>query len=321
MKGAINLPDFSDLHILIVGDVMLDRYISGEVKRISPEAPVPIVEQRHFENRAGGAANVALNILALGAKATLLTVTGADEAERLLGDVLNTGDRLKLEFVKCPDRKTTVKTRVMAGYQHLLRVDNEDKHDISAVQEQIILDKFTEILNAGYINGVVLQDYNKGMLTKAVIEAMIAKCNEKSVPTFVDPKEKNFFAYKGCTVFKPNKKEVTQSIGVTPDLNITDKLLRERLSHAITLITLGHQGMYIHDGTQGKIYPTSERIISDVCGAGDSVISVVSLCYLKKTDTDTLAIIANATGGQVCESPGVVPVNYEKLRLELMKIV
>ncbi len=319
MKGAINLPDFSDLHILIVGDVMLDRYISGEVKRISPEAPVPIVEQKHFENRAGGAANVALNMLALGAKATLLTVTGVDEAKQMLGDVLDLGDRLNLEFVQCNDRKTTVKTRVMAGYQHLLRVDNEDKHDISTAQEQMILDKFTLILNTGKIHGVILQDYNKGMLTKAVIETIIKQCNDKAIPTFVDPKEKNFFAYKGCTVFKPNIKEVTQSIGETPDLDVTDRLLRERLDHKITLITLGHQGLYIHNGTQGKAYPTSQRIISDVCGAGDSVISVVSLCYLKNTPMDDLAIIANVTGGQVCESPGVVPVDYEKLRIELLR--
>ncbi|MCZ2102522.1 MAG: PfkB family carbohydrate kinase [Chitinophagales bacterium] len=319
MKGSINLPDFSDMHILIVGDIMVDRYISGEVKRISPEAPVPVVEQRHFENRAGGAANVALNVLELGAKATLLSITGSDEGRAIISEVLDLGERLTLEFVTCKDRKTTVKTRVMAGYQHLIRVDNEDKHDISSEQERIILDKFKGLIDSGQIDGVILQDYNKGMLTKTGIEAIMDYCSLKQIPTFVDPKEKNFFAYRGCTIFKPNKKEVTRSTGIFSDLDAMDGYLRERLSHNITLITLGQDGLYVNDGSQGATYATAPRIIADVCGAGDSVISVVSLCYLKGMDMSSLANVANIAGGQVCESPGVVPVNYEKLRQELVK--
>jgi rfaE bifunctional protein kinase chain/domain len=320
MKEIINLPDFRDLHLLIVGDVMIDRYISGDVKRISPEAPVPVVDQKSYENRAGGAANVALNVLNLGAKATLLSVAGEDEAKLILNEVLEKYSGLNLDIYTCPDRKTTVKTRIMAGNQHLLRVDNEDKHDINATQEKEIIDRFSKLLSTDTINGVILQDYNKGLLTPQVIESIINYCVSKDIPTFIDPKEKNFFAYKGCTFFKPNKKEVMQSVGLRMELADIDKYLRERLTHKVSLITLGKEGLYIHDGTKGTIYPASPRMISDVCGAGDSVISVVSLCYLKGMDLSSIARVANVAGGQVCELPGVVPVNYQNLKTELLRI-
>lgn len=321
MKEIINLPDFSDLHLLIVGDIMIDRYISGDVKRISPEAPVPVVDQKSFENRAGGAANVALNVLNLGAKATLLSIAGEDEAKLLLNEVLGKYSGLNLDIYTCPDRKTTVKTRIMADNQHLLRVDNEDKHDINATQENEIIDRFSKLLATDTINGVILQDYNKGMLTLHVIESIINFCVSKGIPTFVDPKEKNFFAYKRCTFFKPNKKEVLQSTGLRMELTDIDKYLRERLTHEVSLITLGKEGLYIHDGTKGTIYPASPRMISDVCGAGDSVISVVSLCYLKGMDLSSIGKVANVAGGQVCELPGVVPVNYQNLKAELLRSI
>ncbi len=320
MKEIINLPDFSDLHLLIVGDIMIDRYISGDVKRISPEAPVPVVDQKRYENRAGGAANVALNVLNLGAKATLLSIAGEDEAKLVLNEVLDKYSGLKLDIYTCPDRKTTVKTRIMAGNQHLLRVDNEDKHDINVTQEKEIMDRFSKLLSTDTINGVILQDYNKGLLTPQVIESIINFCVSKGIPTFVDPKEKNFFAYKKCTFFKPNKKEVMQSVGLQMELADIDKYLRERLTHEVSLITLGKEGLYIHDGTKGTIYPASPRMISDVCGAGDSVISVVSLCYLKGMDLSSIGRVANVAGGQVCELPGVVPVNYQNLKAELLRI-
>lgn len=319
MDEKIDLPDFSDLHILIIGDVMIDRYISGDVKRISPEAPVPVVDQKSFENRAGGAANVALNVLNLGAKATLLSITGEDEAQNILKSVLNINDRLQLEFITCKNRKTTVKTRVMAGYQHLLRVDNEDKYDIHTDEEQMVITRFESLLNNIKIDGVILQDYNKGLLTKKIIEKIIDKCVAQNIPTFVDPKENNFFSYKRCTVFKPNKKEVFQSLGVNSDMNAIDKILRARLDHVISLITLGKDGLYINDGVTDGVYPTSPRVISDVCGAGDSVISVVCVCYLKNMKIASIAKVANIAGGQVCEYPGVVPINYQNLKAELAK--
>lgn len=319
MNEVINLPDFSDLHILVIGDVMIDRYIFGDVKRISPEAPVPVVEQRTFENRAGGAANVAVNLLALGAKVTLLSITGDDEAADVLQSVLDIDKRLQFTTLKIKGRKTTVKTRIMAGYQHLMRVDNEDKYDISKEEESEILNKFVSILTSGEIGGVILQDYNKGLLTENVISNIMAVCVEKKIPTFVDPKEKNFFAYKNCTLFKPNHREVSQSIGIKTDLDQIDKILRDRMQHTITLITLGSKGLYINDGHGGATYPTSPRIISDVCGAGDSVISVVSLCYIKGMNIQTLAAVANTAGGQVCESPGVVPIDLDNLKSELLK--
>ena len=319
MNEVINLPDFSNIHILVIGDVMIDRYINGDVKRISPEAPVPVVEQRTFENRAGGAANVAVNLLALGAKVTLLSIIGDDESADVLQSVLDLDKRLQFKYVKSKGRKTSVKTRIMAGYQHLIRVDNEDKYDINKEEEAEILNKFAFILSSGEIGGVILQDYNKGLLTENIINNIMSMCIEMKIPTFVDPKEKNFFAYKNCTIFKPNNREVSQSIGIKADLDQTDMMLRDRLQHNITLITLGSKGLYINDGHGGATYPTSPRIISDVCGAGDSVISVVSLCYIKGMDMSTLAAVANTAGGQVCESPGVVPINLNNLKSELSK--
>ncbi len=316
---TVDLPDFSDVHILVIGDTMIDRYISGDVKRISPEAPVPVVEQKSYENRAGGAANVAMNILSLGAQATLLSICGADEAVDLMKAVLINNSRLDVHLIPCQDRKTTVKTRIMAGNQHLIRVDNEDKHDINAEQEKQVFEHFIDIINTGKIDGIILQDYNKGMLTATLIEKIMQSCVNLQIPVFVDPKEKNFLAYRNCTFFKPNKKEVFQSIGYQTSLDDADKVLRESMNHSITMITLGKDGLYLHDGLTGTIYPTSPRDISDVCGAGDSVISVACLCYIRKVPLSEIAIIANTAGGQVCESPGVVPVNYKKLKDELLK--
>lgn len=312
----IVLPDFSDLHILVIGDVMIDRYVNGLVTRISPEAPVPVVEQKSIENRAGGSANVALNVRSLGAKVSLLSIGGHDHEYDTLNEILSK-TQIETHILKIQNRKTTTKTRVLSGNQQLLRIDHEDKHDIGASEVSQLIDTFNQIINNTPIDGIILQDYNKGMLTTSLISTFINTANEKNIPTFVDPKEKNFFAYQSCTLFKPNKKEIRQAVG-SLSLDDADILIKKKLQNKYTIITLGSEGIYINDGYHGKIYPTTQRIIADVCGAGDSVISVVSLCCIKGMNSGDIASVANVAGGQVCEIPGVVPVDLEKLKQELL---
>lgn len=314
----VTLPDFSDLHILVIGDVMVDRYIFGSVKRISPEAPVPVLDMQHVENRLGGAANVAMNLIALGAKVTLITIAGADTTgDELEGMIANQG-LLNLKMVRDPNRKTTLKTRVMAGNQQLLRMDDEDKDDVNPNFEQALMKTIGHTLVSDNIHGVILQDYNKGLLTPLIITSTIQKCRENHIPTFVDPKEKNFFAYKNCTIFKPNKKEVQSAFSdFTNDFTHIATGIQERLHNEVTVITLGSGGIFVQNGGLSATYPTQNRVIADVCGAGDSVISMLALCYIKGMDTATMMQLANMAGGQVCEMPGVTVVSREKLEKEL----
>ena len=315
---TFDLPSFNDLHILVVGDVMIDRYIHGKVRRISPEAPVPVVEMEHTKDNLGGAANVAVNISALGARVTLVSVIGSDDGGEALRKMTKNYPQMDERLLSVQNRKTTVKTRIMSSSQHLLRIDKEDTDDIANEDAKTILNVIQNTGNNSKIDAIIMQDYNKGLLTKELIQAIISYSIENNIPTFVDPKEKNFFAYTGCTLFKPNQKEVRQAVGEsTKDYHKIDQELRQKLGHSITLITLGSGGVYINNGVHEILEATEPRIIADVCGAGDSVISAVCLSYLKGMSIRELAMIANAAGGQVCEQPGVASVDLFKLKKEL----
>ncbi len=321
MKSSqpIVLPEFSDLHILVIGDVMIDRYILGDVKRISPEAPVPILDWNNTEDRLGGAANVALNLHALGAQTTLLSVAGQDENAQILEDLLAHYSNIDCKILRDENRKTTVKSRVVAHNQQLLRIDVEDKYDISNDMSDLFIVEIDKCHKEKKIQGIILQDYNKGMLTDYNIPKIIEWANKNHIATFVDPKEKNFYEYKNCTLFKPNKKELSRALGAewTNDMHANDTKLRKKLNNDLTLITLSSEGLFISNNSQALHVPTSVRNISDVSGAGDTVISIVSLCYLKSMSLDIIGKIANTAGGQVCEKPGVVPVNLHELTHEL----
>jgi D-glycero-beta-D-manno-heptose-7-phosphate kinase len=325
MKEEIQLPDFSDLHILVIGDVMLDRYLTGNVFRISPEAPVPILDFQNSEDRPGGAANVAINITALGAKVTLAGIIGKDSDGSVLNDLLSdygiSGDNL-LSF---KNRQTTTKTRIMSGSQHLLRVDREDKTYLSSDDEALFMKMLNTIIQNAKPSGIILQDYNKGVLTGKVIRYILKLAGHLNIPTFVDPKKQNFLEYEGCTVFKPNKAEITGTFehqaDTLDDLDALDQMLRSSLHHKISFITLSKDGIYISDGNNSAIIPAEKRRIVDVCGAGDTVLSVLSLCYVKKLDLKTIAIIANIAGGQVCSKPGVVAINSDELKSELKRSI
>jgi rfaE bifunctional protein kinase chain/domain len=313
-----------DNQILIIGDVMIDSYINGKVSRISPEAPVPVVEYQSRINRLGGAANVALNIKALGAKPILVSTVGNDENGQLFKQLLATENIDFQSIITLDSRQTTIKTRVMSGNQQLLRIDQEDTHDITADEEKIIFEKINQLIDNQTIKAIIFQDYNKGLLTQNLIQRIIKLAVTKNIPTAVDPKKKNFFAYKNVTLFKPNFKEITEALQVKPKIQISDlELLTKELNavmpHRNTMITLSEKGIFTSNGSTSTLLPTTPRNIADVCGAGDTVIAVAALGLSVDLPLDEIARLANIAGGQVCEEVGVVPVRLEKLKNEFEK--
>lgn len=312
------IEQIGQLKVAIVGDVMIDRYIQGDINRISPEAPVPVLNFQQEENRLGGAANVALNLKALGAEVFICSVIGDDSNGDELLNLLHKRGFSTDSIIKSNDRQTTVKTRVIAANQHLLRVDREDTSDLNNIEESYFLSSLETLIKNQKIDIILFQDYNKGVLSKQIIEQTLDLAKTYQVLTTVDPKKKNFLSYKGVDLFKPNMSEVKAQLPfeIKPtieDLDKADKFLRTKLNHEISLITLSEYGVYLSNGKRSLICPTQARSIVDVCGAGDTVISVASLALTVDKDLNNLGFIANLAGGQVCEKVGVVPVDKELL--------
>lgn len=310
---------FNSLNILIVGDVMIDRYWTGKVERISPEAPVPVVALEQSESRLGGAANVALNVKALGATPYLCSVIGKDAVGKKLLSLLPKNKISNKQFVVSDTRRTTVKTRILANNQQMLRVDEEDIEDLSEQEANELLRLIRELLDQREIHLILFQDYNKGVLSEYIIREVILESLRRDIPTAVDPKFNNFWSYKRVSLFKPNLKEIGRQLPF--DLG-TDKAgltkatqyINDKLGNRITLITLSDKGLYIDDKQKtDALLPTKIRAIADVCGAGDAVISVAALGLALKMDINTIAQLANIAGGQVCERVGVVAVDKVQL--------
>ncbi|MBL0316075.1 MAG: D-glycero-beta-D-manno-heptose-7-phosphate kinase [Flavobacteriales bacterium] len=313
---------FNGLTVLIVGDVMIDAYYWGKVERISPEAPVPVVQVNKKENRLGGAANVALNVKSLGAKAIICSVVGDGSKGDIFRTTLKENHFTTEGIIDSPERMTTVKTRVISQGHHLLRVDEEITTPLSATDERHLLDCIKGILNRQKVDVIIFEDYNKGVLTEKVISTVIGFAQEKNIPTTVDPKKDNFFAYKGVTLFKPNLKELREGLKIDFDKNNFDQLkhaisnLKENLQNKITMVTLSELGVMSSDEKGYYHEKAHHREILDVSGAGDTVISVASLALAAGADTHTFTSLANLAGGLVCEKVGVVPVDKEQLLTE-----
>ncbi len=316
------LDRFNDLTVLIVGDVMIDAYLWGNVDRISPEAPVPVVHMTSREDRLGGAGNVALNTHALGASSLICSVISDDAKGEEFIRLLEQNDLPDKGMVRSHHRHTTVKTRVISNGQQMVRVDEETTTDLQPEEEQTLLDKIRQMTEEEKVDVIIFEDYNKGVLTPTVIRETIALANEKGIPTAVDPKSKNFFAYEAVTLFKPNLKELREGLGMIIDPSDDDSLrkaeeaLREKLHHHTTLITLSSAGIYVRNEKEHQRIPAHIRNISDVSGAGDTVISVAALCLALGIPERTMALMANLAGGSVCEKVGVVPVDKEQLLRE-----
>ena len=318
--------DFANLNVLVVGDVMIDAYLWGKTERISPEAPVPIVSIEKEESRLGGAANVALNLKAFGANPIICAVIGADEKGKSFGGLLEAKALPTAGLVASEYRPTTVKTRIISSNQQMLRVDQEVTTWLNANEEAQVLGRIKQVLDTQKIDVIVLEDYNKGLLTTKVIEGIIAEANARNIPTAVDPKKDNFFAYKGVTLFKPNLKELKEGLKVDFDHTNLDELgkavdlLQDRLTPQYAFITLSEHGVYIQSKASKDHVPAHIRNISDVSGAGDTVISVASLCLALNVPPKALAALANLAGGLVCERVGVVPIDQEQFLAEALLI-
>jgi D-glycero-beta-D-manno-heptose-7-phosphate kinase len=318
---------FIGLQILVIGDVMLDAYIMGKVNRISPEAPVPIVSLENEDARIGGAGNVALNLLALGAKPIICGVIGEDSSGDKLLNLFEKNGISTDGLVKSMARKTTVKTRVISNKQQLLRIDSESTFPLLESEEIKLNDTIQNIINQG-IDGIIFEDYNKGVLTDSVIQNAIKIAKEKDIPTAVDPKKENFLSYRGVSLFKPNLKELKEGLNLNFDFNSNKELfekgievLEEKLQNEISFVTLSENGVFIKNQTEKYYVPAHVRSISDVSGAGDTVIAVATLCLISGASTKQIAEISNLAGGLVCEKSGVVSISKNELLKEVSELL
>ncbi|MBS1730738.1 MAG: carbohydrate kinase [Bacteroidetes bacterium] len=318
---------FETLPVVVVGDIMLDTYQWGNVERISPEAPVPILSHTHTEYRIGGAGNVALNTVALGASTTLFSVIGKDATGDMLLKILEKENIQTQHIIRSSGRPTTNKIRIMSRNQQMMRIDEEIKDDIDADLENEFIENFKSFITSNNIAVVIFEDYNKGVLTKNCIGEMLTFCNEKKILTAVDPKHKNFFEYKHTGIFKPNLKEVKEALHILEekmDIHSFQKVhdqLQKIISNKISLITLSEKGIFAQSDQGSEIIPSYNRDIADVSGAGDTVIAVASLVYAVSGDMMLAAKIANIAGGLVCEEAGTVAISKKRLQEECLRLL
>lgn len=309
----------NQLKVGVIGDLMLDTYLMGRVDRISPEAPVPVISLQHREHRIGGAGNVALNAASLGASVAILGVLGDDEDANLLTDLFEKKGISTQYAFRSGKRITTNKMRIISRNQQMMRVDAEVTHDLDKGEEAHLLEKLNKYIEKERPHILILEDYNKGVLTQGVIDGAIALCQAKGILTAVDPKRKNFFAYQEVDIFKPNLKEVREALNLLPEA-LTLQTLRQihhalvdKLQHRISFITLSEQGVFYQEKEKAAILPSHMRDIADVSGAGDTVIAVASLVYAVTKNPHLMAEIANIAGGLVCEQVGTAAINKERL--------
>ncbi|OQX57516.1 D-glycero-beta-D-manno-heptose-7-phosphate kinase [candidate division KSB1 bacterium 4484_219] len=313
------LDSFRGKKILVLGDLMLDRYLWGTVTHISPEAPVPVVEIEEESIRLGGAANVGNNVASLKAIPILVGVIGNDNSGRTLLSIMKENGYLTEGIIVDSTRPTTVKTRVIAHNQHVVRTDRESREDIGEeIQEKIfdILKRYLEQVDA-----ILIEDYNKGLLVQGLIEEVIKVARQKGKIITVDPKFDHFFDFKNVTVFKPNRKEIEAALGkrlrTLEDITRAGHLIQEKLHCRCVVITLGEQGMALfeEDG-QVNFLPTKARQVHDVSGAGDTVISTLTLSLVCGANFREACTLANYAAGIVCGQVGIVPITREKLEEE-----
>jgi len=313
---------FIEKKVLVIGDVMLDAYWRGHVERISPEAPVPIVHVYNTEYKLGGAANVALNLKKLGAEPIICAALGEDYEGEIFLKMLDDSKINHDGIIFCKARPTTVKTRIVSGKHQLLRVDKEDDSQITDKESAIITEKIKSLLETADL--VIFEDYDKGVISKKLIEDTVLIANQLKIPIAVDPKKRNFMEYKNVTLFKPNMRELAEGLKLDIDIHApisaidgAANTLKKILKTKNAMITLSENGVYISGANDdGYLIPAHKRDIYDVSGAGDTVISVAALALLANVPIDVVAALANLAGGLVCEKVGVEPIDRENLLRE-----
>jgi rfaE bifunctional protein kinase chain/domain len=317
---------FNNLTALVIGDVMVDSYMWGSVNRISPEAPVPIVTVKQKEKRLGGAANVALNLQALGATPILCSVIGVDSDGQAFLDLLRQQRLSQKGILKSRERHTTVKTRIIGNNHQMIRVDEESEEDIASFETDQLLHLITFILEHDKIDVIIFEDYNKGLITTRLIQKVVESARKRGIPVAVDPKKKNFLSYKGVTLFKPNLKELVE--GLKQDIDVDNEVELQKILSSFRnkqkidtlLLTLSEKGICTNSRTVKEVIPAHLRTIADVSGAGDTVISVAALCLALETNPVLTAALSNLAGGLVCEQVGVIPLDKEDLLKEALSL-
>jgi D-glycero-beta-D-manno-heptose-7-phosphate kinase len=318
------LEKFNGLKVLVVGDVMIDAYYFGKVERISPEAPVPVVAVEKKENRLGGAANVAMNLVALGAKPVVCSVVGDDQEGHDLIDLFHQNGVGTDGIVKSKDRITTVKLRVISQATQMLRIDSEHTKPVNSIESDELVKRIHELLNDSDV--LIFEDYDKGVLTQENIRQITEEAKKKGIPVVVDPKKRNFNFYKGADLFKPNLKELKE--GLKADFDDEDKrafedsitAMIQKMELKNVMVTMSERGVMITDGKKFHYIPAHIRKIADVSGAGDTVISVAALCFALNLKIEQAAELSNLAGGLVCEEVGVVPIDKQKLEAEIVQL-
>jgi rfaE bifunctional protein kinase chain/domain len=315
---------FNSLNILIIGDVMMDSYVWGKIDRVSPEAPVPVVQVTKKENRLGGAANVALNVQSLGGHPIICAIIGDDQDGADLLKLLESSQLTKEGILSISGRQTTVKTRIIAHKQHIVRVDAETDTPIPDGSNELMQERIAEIMSSREIDAIVFEDYDKGLISEELITFVVNLANQKNIITVVDPKKRNFLFYRDVTLFKPNLKELREGLKTEVDpysitqIESTVDLLREKLNAKSVMLTLSEHGVFVSNSKEHKLLPAHVRNIADVSGAGDTVIATAALCLASGLDEFKSAAIANLAGGLVCEHVGVVPIDKEMLLKEAL---
>ncbi|HZK08089.1 MAG TPA: bifunctional ADP-heptose synthase [Bacteroidales bacterium] len=318
-------------NIMIIGDVMIDLYLFGSVDRISPEAPVPVVAVNRRARHLGGAANVALNIKAMGARPVLCSVIGQEEKSQEFMQLMKENDLFSGVILHSKSRITTTKFRIIGNNVQLLRVDEECTESLSEEDMKTFLNLVEVAIKEQHIDAIIFQDYDKGVITPALITKVANLATKMKIPVTVDPKHRNFGAYKNITLFKPNLKELKEGLGIEAasfdieSLKLAAQKIHIRQKVDLVMITLSEDGIFIsrrnNDGTfTVEHLAAHRRSIADVSGAGDTVISVATLGLAAGMNDFDIAALSNLAGGQVCEYVGVVPVNKEKLLHEWAKI-
>ncbi|MBP5412342.1 MAG: hypothetical protein J6Y47_03700 [Bacteroidales bacterium] len=319
---------FNGKNILVIGDVMLDEYIEGKVNRLSPEAPVPIVDITSRYTRLGGAANVALNIKALGGNPILCSVIGAGDKSKCFLQLLENQQMPTQGVIKSTNRCMTVKYRVLGNNTQLLRMDEEIKHSLADEDDALLIQQITAMINNGMVDGIVFEDYDKGIISPLLIDRVVKLAVEHHIPVSVDPKKKNFLSYHHVDVFKPNWKEMKEGLNLTADkpdeesLNKIKQMMREH-HFSMVVLTLSEDGvllLYRRNDTIEDIHiPTRARQVADVSGAGDTMIAVAALALIVGVTPKEMVQLANLAGGMVCEHVGVVPINKQLFFEEAVK--
>lgn len=308
---------FKEKTVLVIGDVMIDSYVYGSTQRISPEAPVPVLNVNRKEKRLGGAANVAMNVQALGATPILCSVVGDDKDGEIFEHLLHYQGMPNKGIIRSQNRVTTSKLRVLSGSQHLLRIDTEDVHPLVDLDRKSLLHHIKNLCQESDL--IIFEDYDKGTIHQEIIEETIAIAKERNIPVAVDPKHQNLLSYKGATLFKPSIHELETINEKKIDIRLASSLkkvvdeLHEKMDAENYLLTLLGEGVYYHSKDKFAIHKSHARGVSDISGVDDTIISIAGLCLTLGLPIEFMAELANIGGGIVSDYPGVVPISKEEL--------